>query len=716
MIVAGPSRVAGQTLVATVPTGSNPVAVAVNPFTNRIYVANQNSNNITVIDGWSNYTVTVAVGAAPAAIAMNVNTNKIYVVNENSNSVTVMDGATYATATVNVGSLPVAIAVNPNTNKIYTANFYSNDVTVIDGATNRTTEVTAGQRPCALAVDVVTNKIYVTNSISNTVTVIDGLSNLTSTVWVGSGPRAVAVDPSANRIYVVNYYSGSVSVVDGLTNGVTSVPVGTYPAAVVVDSIHSQVYIANNGSANATVLDGTTLNTTTVAVGSYPDAVDVNPATEQAYFTNMLWYGTVTVVDGGSDATTTVGAGVYPVAVAVNTATNRIYAVNSGNNTVSVIAGAQPLQFVPVKPCRVVDTRMSPGPFGGPSLAGGATRNFAISQGGCNIPSNAAAYSLNVTAVPVRGRPLGYLTIWPSGAEQPTVSTLNSPDGRVKANAAIVGAGANGAVSVYVTDATDLLLDIDGYFQIASEQSLQFYALPPCRVLDTREPPGELGGPTLLEGQERDFPVLSSDCLVPPNAAAYSMNFAVVPPRGNPLGFLTVWPAGQSQPVVSTLNNPTATVVANAAIVPAGNGGAIAVYPDRDTDLIADINGYFAAPGAGGTSLYSVFPCRVIDTRGAEGNFSGQRYPPVNVVQSACGIPITAQSYVFNATVVPTGPLGYLTLWADGQTLPVVSTLNAYDGVLTSNMAIVENLNGNVNAYAYGVTQLILDISSYFAP
>ena len=50
--------------------------------------------------------------------------------------------------------------------------------------------------------------------------------------------------------------------------------------------------------------------------------------------------------------------------------------------------------------------------------------------------------------------------------------------------------------------------------------------------------------------------------------------------------------------MVSTLNNPTATVVANAAIVPAGVGGAIAVYPDQDTDLMADINGYFAAPGA----------------------------------------------------------------------------------------------------------------------
>ena len=41
---------------------------------------------------------------------------------------------------------------------------------------------------------------------------------------------------------------------------------------------------------------------------------------------------------------------------------------------------------------------------------------------------------------------------------------MNSLDGRVKANAAIVPAGASGAVSVYVTDTTDVVLDIDGYF------------------------------------------------------------------------------------------------------------------------------------------------------------------------------------------------------------------------------------------------------------
>jgi hypothetical protein len=46
----------------------------------------------------------------------------------------------------------------------------------------------------------------------------------------------------------------------------------------------------------------------------------------------------------------------------------------------------------------------------------------------------------------------------------------------------------------------------------------------------------------------------------------------------------------------------------------------------------------------------------------------------------------------------------------------LVSTLNALDGSISSNMAIVPSTNGKVDAFASGITQLILDISSYFAP
>src|SRR5215471_17338636 len=196
------------------------------------------------------------------------------------------------------------------------------------------------------------------------------------------------------------------------------------------------------------------------------------------------------------------------------------------------------------------------------------------------------------------------------------------------------------------------------------------YSVAPCRVVDTCGDGGPLGGP-YLQDQMRDFPVLESNCIPSGvDASAYSFNVTGVPnPANQPLGYLTIWPKGQSQPPTSTLNNPTATVVANAAIVPAGTGGDIEVYVSNSTDLVLDINGYFAAPGDGGLSLYPTVSCRSLDTRFPNGNgaSSGTMNPPMSVLGGSCGVPSPVLAYVFNATAVPQGRLGYLTLWPVGE-------------------------------------------------
>jgi len=376
--------------------------------------------------------------------------------------------------------------------------------------------------------------------------------------------------------------------------------------------------------------------------------------------------------------------------------------------TAPVTAG---LLFIPVTPCRIVDTRNAVGAFGGPELAGGAARTFDIPQSGCGIPSTAVAYSLNATVVPIHE--LNFLTMWPTGQTQPNVSTLNS-DGRVKANAAITPAGTNGGVSVFASDATQLILDIDGYFVPAgtSASGLEFFPVTPCRVADTRNAMGSLGGPSLEANTARAFPVQSSSCGIPATAKAYSLNVTAVPHTS--LGYLTAWPSGQAQPVVSTLNSSTGSVTANAAIVPAGTSGEVSLFVSDATEVILDIDGYFAPPASGGLSLYTVTPCRAIDTRLGAGAFNGTLTVPIH--GSSCAPPTAAQAYVLNATVVPTASLNFLSLWAAGQAQPVVSTLNANDGAVTSNMAIVPTTNGSIDAFASDPTNLILDLSGYFAP
>jgi len=267
------------------------------------------------------------------------------------------------------------------------------------------------------------------------------------------------------------------------------------------------------------------------------------------------------------------------------------------------------LAFYPVTPCRVTDTRGNgkSGSFGPPTMAANATRSFPITQSSCNVYAAAQAYSLNMTVVP--SGQLIYLTTWPSGQSMPTASTLNDFSvgiplqamGKVVANAAIVPAGANGAVNVYVSDPSDVIIDINGYFAPpGGSGALLFYAATPCRIADTRGNgfTGAFGAPSMAANATRTFPVPTSSCGIPTSAQAYSLNMTVVPP--GQLTYLTTWPCGQSQPGVSTLNDfSTGTVVsgrvvANAAIVPAGTNGSVCVFTSDPSDVIIDINGYFA--------------------------------------------------------------------------------------------------------------------------
>ena len=132
----------------------------------------------------------------------------------------------------------------------------------------------------------------------------------------------------------------------------------------------------------------------------------------------------------------------------------------SGCGTVFSLSGVtpNPNQFVPVTPCRLVDTRSGNG--GSRAIQAGSFAIFDVRQlsltNGCGDLSGATAYSLNLTLIPKDHQSVSYVTMWPTGDNQPWVSTMNSPDGRTKASAAIVRAGAGGAVNIFATGTTDV--------------------------------------------------------------------------------------------------------------------------------------------------------------------------------------------------------------------------------------------------------------------
>lgn len=154
----------------------------------------------------------------------------------------------------------------------------------------------------------------------------------------------------------------------------------------------------------------------------------------------------------------------------------------------------------------------------------------------CSAPSTAQVYAVNFTAVP--HEPLRYLTTRPDGGVQPLVSTLNSQTGTTVANGAIVSTRSYGTLDVFVTNETDLVVDVGGYFAPPGQPgALLFCTVPPWRVADTRLDAGPFGGP-IPGGASRVFSIPGSSCSKPAGAEAYHLNVTAVPAAG--LRYLTV--------------------------------------------------------------------------------------------------------------------------------------------------------------------------------
>jgi len=120
-----------------------------------------------------------------------------------------------------------------------------------------------------------------------------------------------------------------------------------------------------------------------------------------------------------------------------------------------------------------------------------------------------------------------------------------------------------------------------------------FYTLPPCRLADTRRPPGPLGGPSLAPGGERVLAPAGA-CGIPAAAQGLSVNVTVV---AGGAGHLTLFPANGSNPGSSSINFSGGQVRANNAILRLATDGtgSVTVFNGSagPNHLIVDVNGYF---------------------------------------------------------------------------------------------------------------------------
>jgi len=401
------------------------------------------------------------------------------------------------------------------------------------------------------------------------------------------------------------------------------------------------------------------------------------------------------------------------------------------------------LKFVPITPCRLVDTRTAyaaprTGAFGPPLLNAGSTRSIPIpSSITCSVPATAKAYVFNVTLDTIENGtgPVDFVTVYPTGEARPDFWTARTTTGGYIANAAIVKAGTGGSVDVYTSNNVNFILDINGYFtDDANTPGLLYYPIQPCRAVDTRGPtysslPAPYGNSRLQAGETRTLRLPGSPACQIPVASAYSTQLTLAPgelTNGNPVAFLTAWPAGVGRPNISNMNAFFGYAVANSGIIPASSNGSINVFALDATNLIIDVNGYFAPDDGTGRGLlyFPTTQCKVMNTQ--DGSLSNPFGGPamtggvdrtVPVPSGRCsGLPATAKAWAANATVVPNGNgMPFLSMWPSGTAWPNISQLNAFQGQTVSNSGIVPaSSTGSIDVRVAGNTQVAIDIAGYF--
>jgi hypothetical protein len=258
----------------------------------------------------------------------------------------------------------------------------------------------------------------------------------------------------------------------------------------------------------------------------------------------------------------------------------------------------------------------------------------------------------------------------------------------------------------------------------------QYVPITPVRIADTRT--GSTfpnAGQTMAAGGSVTVALPSSVA----GASAVALNVTATNTTGS--GFFTVYPAGGTLPLASSLNYAPGANVPNFVIVPVGANNSITIYngpPGGDgstggaADAVVDLQGSFntVANTSGGAGHFNpLTPARITDTRAGSGqtNAGSTLTPGGTLTVQATGeggVPATGVSAVeVNVTEAANTAGGFLTVFPQGNTAPTVSNLNFVSGQIVANRVIVpvNPANGQFSIFNHaGNTDVVVDVDGYF--
>ncbi|MFT3855439.1 MAG: intradiol ring-cleavage dioxygenase [Ilumatobacteraceae bacterium] len=359
-------------------------------------------------------------------------------------------------------------------------------------------------------------------------------------------------------------------------------------------------------------------------------------------------------------------------------------------------------------PQRLLDTRTSTKPSAGTTLT-------VPIAGQAGIPSSGvAAVVLNLTVTETGAA--GYLRAWGDGT-MPETSNLNvAAAGQTRAVLATVPVGADGAVRLWASVSTHVVVDVFGYYAPASTaQAGRLQSLTPDRILDTRNAIG-YSGAIPAAGATTTLQVLGRGGVPTSGVQAVALNVTIT--EAVAPGYVTVYP-DDTRPATSNVNTVAGgESVANQVIIPVGADGSVRLFNNVSMHLVADVVGWFtdasAATSAAGL-FTAVSPYRVLDTRDSLG-----RRPAgdtVTLLLAAAGTAASgAAAVVGNITGVDNTGDGFVTVYPDGAR-PTTSTLNltGANDIRANHVIAVTGSDGGIRIYNFVATQLVFDVYGWYS-
>jgi uncharacterized repeat protein (TIGR01451 family) len=267
--------------------------------------------------------------------------------------------------------------------------------------------------------------------------------------------------------------------------------------------------------------------------------------------------------------------------------------------------------------------------------------------------------------------------------------------------------------------------------QSPDPNGLQYYPLPyPIRLLDTRAGQGNcdsvstpIAAGTSITKQSR---ITCEGLTIPQNAQAITGNVTVINQTAQ-TGYLTLYPDGQAAPLAANMIYGPGGVLSNNFTVGLSASGAFNIFGERTIDVVVDISGYYAPPGATGLYYHPLpKPIRLLDTRPGQGNCDSVSTPITGgtslstLARTTCEgltIPAAAQAIAGNATVInPSAQPGYLTIYPQGVPAPLAANLVYQPGQVLSNAFTVGlGVSGEFNIFGERTIDMVVDVAGYYS-